>query len=127
MKEKKIKKWKLRTKPRGDKDASCPYCGVIIVRPHDTEITAESGFFGGECSCGAIFVYDETGGHGGEAIVEVMTAGCGGDWDVAWSLEPDVDYKQITVSYDERAHRISEPGDQYQPAGQLYFFKRLSK
>lgn len=127
MTGKRTRKWKERTTPRGSKEASCPFCGLMLARPQDVEITAVSGFRGGECPCGAIFLFDETGGHGGEALVEVMTAGCGGDWDVAWSLEPDVDYKQITVSYDERAHRISEPGDQYQPAGKLFFFKRLIK
>ncbi len=117
------KKQRYGLKPRGNKEASCPFCGTIIERPHQLEQTKLSGFPGGSClCCGAIFIFDETGNHGGEAIIEVMTAGCGGDWDRAWSMEPDVDYRQVTLSYDLRTHRISEPGDRYEPAGKLYFF-----
>ncbi len=122
VKKEPVKKRRYGLKPRGNKDASCPFCGKILERPHTIEQTKLSGFTGGSCLCGAIFIFDESGSHGGEAIVEVMTAGCGGDWDKAWSLEPEVDYNQISLSYDANMHRISEPGDSYQPAGKLYFF-----
>jgi len=89
------------------------------------EGTRRSGFLGGACACGAVFLFDESGGHGGEAIVEVMLAACGDDWDYAWSLHPEVDYRMLTLSYDPQAHRIAEPGDQYEPTGKLYFFKHL--
>ncbi len=123
--EKPGKKRRYGLKPRGNKEASCPFCGTMLERPHAVEQTRLNGFQGGSCVCGAIFIFDENGNHGGEAIVEVMTAGCGGDWDKAWSLEPEVDYKQVCVSYDPRAHRVSEPGDSYEPAGKLYFFVTL--
>jgi len=121
--------WKRRRErgeARPEKYAACPFCKLRLERPHTVDITGRSGFVGGACTCGAIFLFDESGGHGGEAIVEVMTAGCGGDWDRAWSLEPEVDYRMVTLSYDPKAHRVSEPGDQYEPEGKLYFFKRLT-
>jgi len=99
----------------------------MLDKPQPTERTPFSGFLGGECACGALFVLDENGNHGGEAILEVMTAGCGGDWDLAWSLTPDVDYLQIERGYDARAHHLSEPGDHYQPASKMHFFVRLKK
>jgi len=111
---------------RENKEASCPYCGAILEAPHPIGQTRITGFLGGACACGAVFLFDESGSHGGEAIVEVMILGCG-DWDTAWSLEPDVDYRQITLSYDPLAHRTSSPGDAYEPEGKLYFFKRLDR
>jgi len=124
------KPWKRRAERgevREEKDAACPFCKCRLDRPRNVPQTHLSGFLGGECPCGALFLFDETGSHGGEAIVEVMLAGCGGDWSYAWSLQPDVDYSLLSRSYDPKAHRMSEPGDQYDPEGKLYFFKRLRK
>jgi len=120
------KKQRYGLKPRKDKEASCPFCGKVLERPRNVERTRTSGFRGGACECGAVFLLDENGNHGGEAIVEVMTAGCG-SWEKAWALTPDVDYRQTVASYDIRAHRISEPGDAYEPAAKLYFFRINSR
>jgi len=111
---------------RPNKEASCPFCGKILERPHAIGITALTGFKGGACTCGTIYLFDENGFHGGDAIVEILTL-LYGDWETAWQHTPDEDYEQRDLPYDERNHRIAEPDDTAKPAGVLYFARKLDR
>ncbi len=123
--ERKKPRWKRRALDgrRPNKEASCPYCGSVLPRPHPIGITATTGFIGGVCTCSAVYLLDENGFHGGEATVELLAL-VYGDWDTAWSKIPGEDYDETMLHYDERNHRIADPGDAYQPEAILYFVRQ---
>jgi hypothetical protein len=78
----------------------------------------------GTCQCGAAYAYDATGHNLGIAMTDALVFACGGDWNRAWDLLPDQDYREAMVeNYDEIIHRIV-PGGVYEGrriAGALYF------
>ena len=66
-------------------------------------------FLIGECQCGAIYVSEPTGFNVGAAMVECMVAACDDNPDLAWELEPDVDYLSSRLEdYDEVTHYVYE-------------------
>jgi hypothetical protein len=78
----------------------------------------------GSCQCGAAYAYDATGHNLGIAMTDALVFACGGDWNRAWDLLPDQDYREAMIeNYDEIIHRIV-PGGVYEGrriAGTLYF------
>jgi len=54
---------------------------------------------GGHCSCGAVFVVDETGKSGGQALLDVRALACDGDLDRAMKLVENTDCKIETKVY----------------------------
>jgi len=61
----------------------------------------------GRCQCGAVYACDVTGHNVGAAMVEALLFACGGDWDLAWQLEPDKDYIENRIeNYNEKEHKV---------------------
>ncbi|MEW6326589.1 MAG: DVU0298 family protein [Thermodesulfobacteriota bacterium] len=85
----------------------CPFCGSLIDRPRELNIKRLAEFAMGRCECGAVYACDVTGHNVGAAMVEALVFACGGDWDLAWQLEPGRDYIEDRIeNYDEKEHKV---------------------
>ncbi len=107
----------------------CPFCGQNVGRPTEPIERKMDEFLLGECQCGAVYVSEPTGFNIGSAIVECMTAACHDNYDLAFELEPDVDYLSSRLeNYDEVTHYIYETREHEgrRISGILYFI-RLTK
>ena len=118
--------------PRRPKDppAVCAFCDEKVPRPKKIEMSSTFSYVkGGFCSCGALFLLDEKGKHGGETLLEALTLLCEGDSDRAIHLEEKVDYRLRRRGYDPRAHtlihRVKGMGGYGQP--KLWFLKLKTK
>ena len=60
------------------------------------------------CKCGTAYVFDRSGHNLGEAYVDALVFACNGDWETAWTLTPDVDYKIESFHYDQGSHQLIE-------------------
>jgi len=90
------------------KEALCPFCNQPFKRPEDIKTGFGNIFTGGKCKCGAAYVFDRSGHNLGEAYVDGLVFACNGDWEKAWSLTPDVDYKIESFHYDPINHQLIE-------------------
>jgi len=79
------------------------------------EVYSGEGALGGRCSCGAVFVLDETGRSGGQALMDAQTLACDGDLDRALKLDPKRDLEVKTKMIREQISRSgpSLPGHSY--------------
>jgi len=85
---------------------TCPFCGKPIAKPTFLAI-GFSDLEAGICECGSVYVCDVTGHNRGAAFVEALLIACAGDWELAWDLIPDEDYKEIWIeNYDLKTHTI---------------------
>lgn len=86
-------------------------------------------FLLGECQCGAVYVSEPTGFNVGAAMVECMVAACDDNPDLAWELEPDVDYLSSRLeNYDEITHYVYESREHDgRKIGGILYFIRLTK
>jgi len=93
------------------KRPTCPFCGVIVERPRELATRRQGEMPVGRCACGTVYACDESGRNVGSAQVEALVFGCDMDWDLAWSLLPEEDYRQeIVEHYDLRNHLIVPGG-----------------
>ena len=118
-----MKKGIIKTRPW------CPFCGQDVGRPVEPVERKMDEFLLGECQCGAVYVSEPTGFNVGAAIVECMVAACQDNDDLAWELEPDVDYLTSRLEgYDEISHYVYETQEHEgrRISGLLYFI-RLTK
>ncbi len=100
---------------------TCPFCGRVIVKPTYLPI-GFSDLEAGICECGSVYVCDVTGFNRGAAFVEALFIACAGDWDLAWNLEYDEDYKEIWIeNYDLSSHSIMPSSEKKR--GVLCFLK----
>lgn len=103
---------------------TCPFCGLPIDRP---EIFADNPDISlGRCSCGAIYACDESGKNLGSAFIEALVFACNGNWDRAWELSEDKDFKtEVIEHYDPISHLIVPGGvfDKRRVVGALYFVR----
>lgn len=103
----------------------CPFCGTLIDKPRELNIKRLTEFAMGRCQCGAVYACDVTGHNVGAAWVEALVFACGGDWDLAWQLEPDKDYIEDRIeNYDEKEHKVVA---KISRAGAVLLFIRLGK
>lgn len=109
-----------------EKILTCPFCSAPVGDTQEIRTRFGNTFDGGICRCGAVYVYDRSGHNMGEAYVDALTFACRGDWDLAWSLIPDVDYELIEKSHNARKSKYSK-----RPAGRDrtpgYIFIRLKQ
>ena len=107
----------------------CPFCGQDVGRPVEAVERKMDEFLLGECQCGAVYVSESTGYNVGSAIVECMVAACHDNADLAWELEPDVDYLSGRIEkYDEITHYVYESGEfEGRSINGLLYFIRLNK
>ncbi len=91
--------------------AKCPFCGNRIEQPKEMEPRRLGDFSYGSCMCGAVYVCDETGHNIGSAMIEALGFACKDDWDLAWALMPDEDYKDAQIEkYDLQTNMIYPSG-----------------
>jgi len=103
------------------KTPTCPFCGKYITKPTYLPI-GFSDLEAGICECGSVYVCDVTGHNRGAAFVEALLIACAGDWNLAWDLEADEDYKEIWIeNYDLASHSILPPSEKIK--GVLCFLK----
>jgi hypothetical protein len=105
---------------------SCPFCGLLIERPKELTTHRPGEMPVGSCSCGAAYACDETGHNQGAAMIEALVFGCNMDWDLAWSLLPDEDYKQEIVDHYDYVRHLIVPGgfmDSRRISGVLFFIR----
>ncbi|MDK2888575.1 MAG: hypothetical protein PWP72_1453 [Thermoanaerobacter sp.] len=105
----------------------CPFCGENIERPREVVTTAGSpGMPVGSCPCGAVYAFDISGRNLGSAFIEALVFACNMDWDLAWELLPDRDYREkIVENYDPENHLLI-PGGFFEGrkiTGALYFIR----
>ncbi len=104
---------------------TCPFCGRPVEPPRNLGFQT-SDFDAGICECGAVYVSDVTGYNQGAAFVEALVLACGGNWDMAWELSPEEDYKEIVFEgYDQHKHVIYSEREKRERniRGVLYFLK----
>ncbi len=111
---------------KGFKKPECPFCGMIIEKPKELSFRKYGEMPIGICSCGAVYVCDETGHNLGSAMIEALIFACNMDWDLAWNLSSDEDYKETIIkNYDYNRHLIV-PGGYFEGrriSSALYFLK----
>lgn len=90
------------------KEPLCPFCSEPFKRPEDIKTGLGNVFTGGKCKCGAAYAFDRSGHNLGEAYVDALVFACNGDWEKAWTLTPDVDYKIESFHYDQGSHQLLE-------------------
>jgi len=106
---------------KSSKTPTCPFCGRYITKPTYLPI-GFSDLEAGICECGSVYVCDVTGYNRGAAFVEALLIACAGDWNLAWDLEADEDYKEIWIeNYDLESHSILPPSEKVR--GVLCFLK----
>lgn len=108
------------------KRPTCPFCGLLVAPPKELTTRRQGEMPVGSCSCGAVYACDESGRNIGSAQIEALVFSCDMDWDLAWSLLPEEDYKQELVeNYDFQNHLVV-PGGFYESrriAGVLLFVR----
>jgi hypothetical protein len=92
------------------KRPTCPFCGVIVERPRELETRRQGEMPVGRCACGAVYACDESGRNVGSAQIESLVFGCDMDWDLAWSLLPEEDYRQEIVEHYDLQNHLIVPG-----------------
>ncbi|WP_134642920.1 DVU0298 family protein [Ammonifex thiophilus] len=93
--------------------ALCPFCRFPIPRPQEISPPERPSLMPvGQCpQCGAVYAYDATGRNLGAAFVDALVFACNLDWDLAWSLLPDEDYRQeIVEGYHLEGHFVVPEG-----------------
>ncbi len=104
---------------------TCPFCGRPVAPPRNLGFQT-SDFDAGICACGAVYVSDVTGYNQGAAFVEALVLACGGNWELAWELSPEEDYREVLLEgYDQKSHRIYSESEKRELGirGVLYFLK----
>jgi len=76
--------------------AGCPFCWEWLPTAEKLTTVFSSDSRGGRCPCGAVFVVDETGRLGGQALLDALALACDGDLDRAVKLDSKRDYEVKT-------------------------------
>lgn len=93
---------------RGNEESTlrCPFCEAPIQEPKELMSRFGNTFSGGNCECGAMYVYDRSGHNMGDAYVDLLTLAYAGDLDKAWSMTPNEDYEILELSYNTRRNKF---------------------
>lgn len=117
---------KHREEGRRWEPVSCPFCEETCRRPEALDAVLET--LGGRCSCGALFVADDGGSRGGQALVDGLTLFCEGDLERAMALVEGRDYELREIVYDPRTYSVVSPmpgrGRNVQP--KIFFLRALT-
>jgi len=105
----------------------CPFCDQPFEKPVLEEPVKLGDFERGRCLCGAVYIHDITGHNLGAAYIEILSSITNEDWDLAWQLVPEIDYREARIeNYDINNHLIQPTGRDEQgrrTRGVLIFMK----
>ncbi len=88
----------------------CPFCKEKVPKAKKrSDLFSVDPVKAGTCVCGASFVYDPTGLHGGDALLDVLTLATG-DLSSAMKLQPKKDYRLAIIN--ESYQRETPTGNQ---------------
>lgn len=112
IKKNKKREFKTATPPR----VGCPFCFEWLPPPkHIDNVFSGEGCSGGHCACGAVFVVDETGRLGGQALLDAQALLCSGDLTKAMALDSNKDIEIKSRQYQEPTRGFAAHA--YRPAG----------
>ncbi|HLC15704.1 MAG TPA: hypothetical protein VJL89_05705 [Thermodesulfovibrionia bacterium] len=112
--------------PLYEEPFGCPFCRMpISLDAKELTYDGFTTFEGGQCDCGAVYVFDFTGSHQGEDYENALLYACKGNWDYAMSLEPDVDYEtKVLAPHRSLPKRsLARMGFSGQKKGKFFFLK----
>ncbi len=88
------------------------------------QVFSGEGCLGGRCECGAVFVVDEIGRAGGQALMDAMALACDGDLDRALKLDAKRDFEVRNKPFQESQDRFgSRVGPQTRSDPSIYALK----
>ena len=125
-------RYSMQNEPRGKelaRVATCPFCGLPLERPKELDTKRPGDMPVGTCVCGAVYAHDVTGHNLGAAFAEALVFAANMDWDLAWNLLPEEDYKDDLVKdYDLESNLIVPCGtyEGRRVKGALYFIRMHS-
>ena len=104
---------------------TCPFCDEAVSRPKHREASLDIKT--GQCSCGALYVDDETGRSGGEALLAGLTMLCDGNLDRAMEMVADRDYQLADREYEPRTFTRASRLKGLRAFGRakVWFFRRI--
>ena len=112
LKKRKKRELKTATPPR----VGCPFCFEWLPPPkHIDNVFSGEGCSGGYCACGAVFVVDDTGRLGGQALLDAQALLCSGDLTKAIALVSNKDIEIKNRQYQEPTRGFAAHA--YRPAG----------
>ena len=126
-------RYSMHTEPRGKelaRVATCPFCGLPLERPKELDIKRPGDMPVGTCVCGAVYAHDITGHNLGAAFAEALVFAANMDWDLAWNLQPDEDYKDDLVKDYDLESNLIVPGGNFEGRivkGALFFVRMHSE
>ncbi len=94
----------------------CPFCWEWLPPAEDLARLFPSDFRGGRCECGAVFVIDEIGRAGGEALFDALTLACEGDMERARSLDSKTQYEVKTKAIGPELRNMRGRFENHSPA-----------
>ncbi len=98
----------------------CPFCDNFLARPVDINFKSME-IQGGICTCRAVYVFDRTGHHLGQAYMDGLQFICKGDIDKALTLGSE-DYEDIDLDYNYASNTCGRAGEG-EKAGKLLFIR----
>ncbi len=102
----------------------CPFCGETPGIPIEIVTPFGDTIEGGNCRCGAVYVYDRTGRKLGEAYTEALVLAYGWDYDRAFAA-PEGSYEEAVVRFNSRVRKfIVGEGDIKDRSAKFCFIKR---
>jgi hypothetical protein len=102
----------------------CPFCAEIPTVPVEIDTPFGGTVDGGNCPCGAVYVYDRTGRMLGEAFSDALALAFEWNYDSAFSAAED-SYKEGVVRFNKRARKFfSGEGDPRDRSARFYFIRR---
>lgn len=105
---------------------ACVFCQAPLPRPEfRLDLYSSDGTFAGRCCCGAVFVIDETGRSGGQAVLDLQAMACHGDLDRALTLETDRDIEILDIPISRRLIESVLPPGGYAHTPPRAWFGRL--
>jgi len=107
---------KRKRLPLPSPKVGCPFCWEWLPPVEDLARFFPSDFRGGRCECGAVFVADEIGRAGGEALLDALVLACDGDFDRAQQLDSKTDYEVKTKPIGPEVRNMRERFANHSPA-----------
>jgi hypothetical protein len=107
--------------------AGCPFCWEWLPAAERLIKVFSTDSRGGHCPCGAVFVVDETGRQGGQALLDALALACDGNLDRAEKLDSRKDYEVKTKPLAPGGPRFGGRFENHSPAAPKVWAVKLKK